>query len=434
MATENRLKRFYGATAVYLISNTLNAAIPFALLPILTRYLNPTEYGQVAIFQSLVAGVIAFTGLSIDGAANRKFFDKNAYDYELKEFITSGLYLSGLVAGLVLLIAYGVRNTLQDWLGIPPIWIYSTALVSFSMMFIKIRLGQWQVQKRPLPFGALQIFYSLLNFGTSMILVILLLRGASGRIEGYIISTVIISVFAITSLSRNGLLGFFSCTREKIREILEFGVPLIPHAIGVYVLTSLDRIIVGQHIGLDQAGIYMVAAQLGMGVRIIFDAINKGYVPWLFETLKKNDRKELERTVQNTYIAFFLISFLAGAAFFFMPPILILVAGDDYAAAGEIVGWVVAAQCCTGMYLLVTNYLFYSRRNHILSGITILAGIVHVILLIFLIEEFGALGAGVAMFLSSLIRFLATWRAAAIVHPMPWNEGFKKWGAKGKDK
>ena len=42
-------------TLIYLVSNVLNAAIPFALLPVLTRVLDPSEYGQVAMFQTLLA-------------------------------------------------------------------------------------------------------------------------------------------------------------------------------------------------------------------------------------------------------------------------------------------------------------------------------------------------------------------------------------------
>lgn len=62
-------------SAVYLFSNILNAAIPFALLPILTRYLSPAEYGEVAMFNTLLGALGAFVGLNVVGAAGRKYFD-----------------------------------------------------------------------------------------------------------------------------------------------------------------------------------------------------------------------------------------------------------------------------------------------------------------------------------------------------------------------
>lgn len=44
------MKLLRGAS-VYLTSNILNSAIPFLLLPILTRYLSTEEYGKIAMFQ-----------------------------------------------------------------------------------------------------------------------------------------------------------------------------------------------------------------------------------------------------------------------------------------------------------------------------------------------------------------------------------------------
>ncbi|MGJ3660750.1 oligosaccharide flippase family protein, partial [Shigella boydii] len=44
----------YKNSSIYLISNIFNALIPFILLPILTRNLTPYEYGQIAMFQTLV--------------------------------------------------------------------------------------------------------------------------------------------------------------------------------------------------------------------------------------------------------------------------------------------------------------------------------------------------------------------------------------------
>lgn len=42
-------KSLAGSLAVYLLANILDSAIPFFRLPVLTRYLPPTEYGGVAI-------------------------------------------------------------------------------------------------------------------------------------------------------------------------------------------------------------------------------------------------------------------------------------------------------------------------------------------------------------------------------------------------
>ncbi|HIH5998879.1 TPA: lipopolysaccharide biosynthesis protein, partial [Proteus mirabilis] len=67
----------FKTASIYVLSNIINAAIPFLLLPVITKYLSQEEYGQAAMFQSLVLGLAAFVGLNIQGFSIRKYFDKN---------------------------------------------------------------------------------------------------------------------------------------------------------------------------------------------------------------------------------------------------------------------------------------------------------------------------------------------------------------------
>ena len=53
--------------AVYSLSNILNAAIPFLLLPILTRVLLPADYGVLAMFNATlgILGVLCDSHLEL---------------------------------------------------------------------------------------------------------------------------------------------------------------------------------------------------------------------------------------------------------------------------------------------------------------------------------------------------------------------------------
>jgi O-antigen/teichoic acid export membrane protein len=72
------------------------------------------------------------------------------------------------------------------------------------------------------------------------------------------------------------------------------------------------------------------------------------------------------------------------------------------------------------MYLMVTNYIFYSKRTGLLSIASISSGILNLVLLIILVRIFGLEGAAIAFAISMGIRFLLTWWIAHKRHPMPW--------------
>ena len=77
-------------------------------------------------------------------------------------------------------------------------------------------------------------------------------------------------------------------------------------------------------------------------------------------------------------------------------------------------------QAFMGMYLVMTGYIFYSKRTGLLSLTTITSGLINVALLVVLVRLLGLKGAAIAFSISMGIRFLLTWWVAQRRHPMPW--------------
>lgn len=411
---------FVGGAGIYLFSNILNAVIPFILLPILTRYLSPEEYGEVAMFQTLLGALGAFVGMTFVGAANRKFYDSNLEKNELAEFIGSCVQLISISAVVVFSVFFLFRSNFSEWLSLKPSYVLFAVVVSFCTVIIALRLGQWQVQKKAIDYGALQISQSLLNMLLSLLLVVALLKGAAGRIDAQIVTGLVFVLIAFILLKKDGLLKVTVWRKEYLAEALRFGVPLMPHLAGGFLLNSVDRFVINDELGLAEAGIYMVAVQLTAAVGIVFDAINKAYVPWLFERLKADVHKEKQKIVKLTYLWFLCIILGVVLAFFIGPWLVVLVAGEKYAQAGEVIGWLALGQGFQGMYLMVTNYIFFSKKTGLLSVASISSGFINLLLLIVFVRILGLQGAAIAFALSMGVRFVLTWFIAHKRHPMPW--------------
>ncbi len=420
MLAKLRSNTFLSGSSVYLFSNILNAAIPFALLPILTRYLTPAQYGEVAMFQTLLGALGAFVGLSVAGAAGRKYYDSHLGEQDLGRFIGACLQVLLVTASMVFTVMFIFQAQFSTWLGLDSKWILLAVASTAATVIIQLRLGQWQVRKKAMKYGALQILQSLMNMALSLLLVVWLLQGADGRISGQIWAAAIFALLALWLLKKDELLWFFSWSPVYLKEVLRFGVPLIPHIGGIFLLASVDRFVINAELGLTETGIYMVAVQLAGGMALIFDAINKAYVPWLFERLKRDRFEEKQQIVRFTYIWFGIITVGAGLAFIIGPWLVTAVAGPEYRRAGEVIGWLALGQAFGGMYLMVTNYIFYSKRTGLLSLATIASGLTNIALLLVLIRAVGLEGAAIAFSIAMAVRFLLTWWVAQKRHPMPW--------------
>jgi hypothetical protein len=65
---------FLRAGAIYAAANLVAAAVPFLLLPILTRVLGPDQYGQVVNFSLLVTVCMTLAGLNAHAALGVVWF------------------------------------------------------------------------------------------------------------------------------------------------------------------------------------------------------------------------------------------------------------------------------------------------------------------------------------------------------------------------
>ncbi|MBB1325792.1 oligosaccharide flippase family protein [Pseudoalteromonas sp. SR45-1] len=414
------MSTFFRKTSIYFIANIINAAIPFLLLPILTRYLSVEEYGQIAMFQLLIAGLAGIIGLNTVGAAGRKFYDKGVSESELRAYNTSCLWVLFFSTLFIVLLTLIFDEELASILSISSDWIYFAIVVSTGSFIIQLRLNQWQIRGEAKRYGALQVGNSLLNLCASLAFVVLYSMGASGRIDALVTTSIIISIVALYFLVKNKLLRFSLPNKKNIIEALSFGVPLVPHVFGAFLLSSADRYVINDNLGLAAAGIYLLAFQLSSALTIVFDAINKSYVPWLFKNLAKEDDTIKLSIVKNTYSYFALLIFVALAGFFIGPLVVTFVAGKQFADASYIIGWLLLGQVFGGMYLMVTNYMFYSKQTAKLSFVTITCGLINVLLMFILVKMHGILGAAIAFSVSKGIQFFLTWVYAFKAVKMPW--------------
>ncbi|MDH0140988.1 lipopolysaccharide biosynthesis protein [Aquipseudomonas alcaligenes] len=419
-------KSLLSGAAIYLFANVLNAAVPFLLLPILTRYLDPAEYGKVAMFQTLVAALAALVGLNVQGAASRKFFDEDAQGEGLRLFIGSCFQVLLLSSLAVLAVVAVFHDLLSSWLGIPAEWLYLSIGVSVASFIVNMRLGQWQVRRQAKAYGVLQVTQSLAIMLMSIGFVVVLSAGAEGRVWAQLLAVFCASLIACGLLYKDRLVHFLSWRPNYIKEALAFGVPLIPHVVGAFLLFSVDRFVINSEFGLEAAGLYMVAVQISLVLGVLFDSVNKAYVPWLFERLSRGDESGSHQLIKYSYFYFLLLLSLALLAFWLGPVVVRLFAGEQYAMAGTLIGWLALGQSFKGMYFTVTGYIFYQKKTSILSLITIVSGGINLAGLLVGISLFGLEGAAIAFAVAMACQFIFSWMFAAKVHPMPWLGVFRR--------
>lgn len=406
------------SAGIYTVTSVINSAIPFLLLPILTRYLSPEDYGVVSMFGVLISFTTPFIGLNIHGAIARMYYEKKEID--IKAYITNSFYILLASTLFVSILFYVFSSEIEGISSLPSDLFWIVILVSVTQFIVKVVLVLWQVQVRPIQYGIYQILFTVLNLGLSLVFIVALKYTWQGRIYAQAVSGAIFAIFGFYVLYKNKWLKF-TFNIGYIMNALRFGVPLIPHALGGILISMTDRIFITNMVGIETTGIYTVGYQIGMIINILAISFNQAYTPWLYEKLKECNEKINMKIVKFTYMFFIAILSLAILLSISSPLLLKIFVGKEFLGSSVYVLWIAIGYAFNGMYFMVGNYILYEKKTMHLSLVTFLTAMLNIILNYYLIKKYGAVGAALATTAVYFIRFVMTWKLSAILYKMPWS-------------
>ena len=404
-------------SAVYVSFGAINKALLFILVPILTRYLSPEEYGSAANFLTLISLTAVFAGLNIHGIVNVNFFklDPDAFKLSVSNVF---IILIGSTS-VVLVVLYLFKGLLAEKLGLSENWIIAAGIIAASQFFTTINLKLWLSEEKASKHGMFEFFYTLFTIGIVVVLVVVFDKGLEGRLWSIAVTTVLFALFSFLLLYKRGLL-VFKLHWLSIRDALLFGIPLVPHALAVWAMSGLERLILTFMVGLTAAGLYTVGYQIAAVVGIVIASVNNAYLPYIMKKLNGPSESAKRGLVRNSYLAFAVFLIIAVTASIFSVVILPYIVGDEFKESAEFIIWISLGFAFNGMYLLVAKYILYEKKMYYLSLVTVTVAIFHAISCYLFIGLYGPVGAAYSTALSYFISFLFTWMLAHKVYPMPW--------------
>jgi O-antigen/teichoic acid export membrane protein len=408
------------AGLIYMGGNIAASAVPFALLPLLTRVLTPAEFGLVVAFSLAIMICMPLAGLSVSGAVAIAWFNRPRAEHPA--FTGAALVVAWSSMALTA-IAFAVLLTMIPALAwiVDPLWGALAAVTAGMSCVLHCRLSLWQSQQRQFSYVMLQVAASVLNVALSLLFVLALRWGADGRNLGIALSALLVGLLAFGLLIRSGE-ATLRIRRGDIDALLRYGVPLIPHVFGGVFVGTADRFIVSAQLGQDSLGIYGAGAQLGMVMVILADAVAKTFGPWLYARLASENPKDKYVVVGAIYMM--APTFLCAAAgvglMLFVASTFLL--GAQYHSATVVLPWFMLGGAFTGIYQCTTNLFFYSGRTSLLSLITTCSAAAGVLVIWILTSAFGIEGAAMGYAATQGLMALFVNVGASRSFDLPWHE------------
>jgi O-antigen/teichoic acid export membrane protein len=407
--------------SIYTFAGFFGAGINFFIMPVLSHYLAPFDYGIISIFNTYVTILIPLIGLLASSFLTVEYYkSKDKIEFASK-FISVQIVpiFPFLIFSLLVYFSYDRLAITLELANTNKVWGLGIVFLAIATIYVETFFNFLVIQKKTTTYALFNVLKVLVEVGITLWLVIGRGWGWQGRLYAWLVTSIIFLVVSFFYFKREGFLEG-KVKWHFMKEGILFGLPLILHTIGKFVINQSDRLFIAKMISLNEAGIYNLGYTVGTLIMILINAFFNFYSPFLMERLSAIDEEKKFQIVKMSYLfmigafaSLVLISVLA--PFFFS-----WFVDSRYNTATQYVFWVGLGYVFWGGYMLFATYIFYYKQNRILGWLAMLNVIVNIGLNYFFIKLFGAIGAAYATALSFFIVFIIVALFSDKLIKLPW--------------
>ena len=388
------LKRLIKQSAIYGVGSIASPFIGFVMLPVYSRYLTPSEYGILAITSVAINFVAALVSLGMNSGLIRFYFDyteKKDKDQVVVSSLIFSFLASVVFAAVLWLFSGPVSSVLFDF-GKGQLYLKLILLIAVADTGVANCLAVLRAEERPATYSVMTVLRLILTFSLNVVFVVVLKRNVQGILEAELISGVVCYLTALLIAARGKALSF---SWVKTRQVLSFGVPLVPGNVASLVMTLSDRYFLQHFATLQDVGLYSVGFRIAAALRIGFiEPFRIAWPPYMFSVLDKPDAREIYKKVlvYFTFVCVWAGLFLSA----FAREALMLLATPAYYPGYKVVPLLALSYILLGMCSILVAGIQISNKTRYVSYSFMVAAGVSLGMNFLLVPRFGMMGAATA--------------------------------------
>jgi len=380
----------------YSISNGLVMLAGFISFPILTRFLDNTQFGILRYYDTLMLLGVAIIKLGTPHAIVR-FYPYDGNERRMQEFGTNMVLMPLMLSGTIWLAGVSVI-VLWSWLGegtfSPLVW----CAVLMMPMLAAVNIVQMVIRasERSDIVMAVRVIGRMLELVLVLGAVILVQRSALAVYGGKIVATILLLAWLAHWMYRNVNVARDAVDWHTVRSGLVYGLPLMAHELAFSILANVDRVLLKQLTGdFAAVGIYAIGYSLAMQLNVFIDAtLSEAFTPVVMRAYETGGSSAVRALKERVLLPMtYAVAAIIGILLVSGEDMLVALSGHDKAASGEVF-IVIGITVSTYSMLAISNYgLQLKKRTMQVLIITLGAALLNVVMNLILIPRMGYMGA-----------------------------------------
>jgi len=408
-------------TAIYGLSTILGRLLNFLLTPLYSHLLEPADNGAMQSIYAFIAFLTVIYGLGLDTAYLR--FGRR--DGKPDEGAFGAAYLTVLATSTAISAAiFLAAAPLSSLSGLP---VEMAGLMRYGALILLVDAAML------LPYAELRGSHragayagiKLAGIAMNVVLAFVFVRSMGLGLRGVFLANLIASLSTLAMLAPVILARFAAPSRERLKEMLAFGLPLVAAGLGSMIVQVANRPILAKLSGLAEAGVFGTCYKLGIGMMLLVGMFDQAWKPFILERAERPDAGALIARVLTYFGALGAWAFLAIALFVEPLATAPLFAGKplihpSFWGGMPVVPVVTLAYLFNGLYFVMLAPLMLDKRTGAVSAATWAGAIVNLLLTLLLIPRLGMMGAAWATLAAYMAMAAAVWALGRSSRPVPY--------------
>lgn len=388
-----KLKSLFEQSVLYTIGNVANRVAGFALIPLYTSFLEPAEYGLLALVDLFLSLSVIMLGLqSIGGAMIRIFHDHEDEDERNRVVATAMQLMSGIslaVIAIAILIAPYLSELIFSSTEHADL-IRLSFLAMLPSNLVELFLVHERLRQRAMFFVQYSLVQLLLTLTLNIVFIAGYELGVWGFVWSKLIATGLGALFLFTRTVREVGLGY---DKKSARSMASFGSPLIVAGVSFFLIHFSDYFFLNRIRSTHAVGLYEFAYRFPFLVTfLVGEPFGRVWSVSLYDLAKSDEWKEQFARVL-AWLVYALAFVGLGIAVFSDEVIEVMARNPSFWAAAAFVPMLVFAYCLREVADFFRNVLYLNKRSGTVGRVALACAIVNVVLNLLIIPAWGVGGA-----------------------------------------
>lgn len=301
----SRIRALAKESLVYGISSLASRFLNFLLVPFYTHVMAPGDFGVMNLVLIVIAFMNVITQAGFDAAYLRLGADAEG-DARKRLFASAFLgqaAIAALLTAALALLAGPVGSLMAVPEGDLGLFRYAAAILLVDTLCV-VPMAHLRLTHKALLFASIRMANVLVNIGANLILVLWLRQGLAGVFQAYLAASLSTLLLCLPVLSANVRAAM---DRAALRELLRFGLPLIPAGLWFILIEMAGRLVISR-LGQDDIerlypgrgydtlallGIFSAALKLGVFGMLLVQMYRMAWTPFFLKHQKDADGPQL---------------------------------------------------------------------------------------------------------------------------------------------